>query len=293
MKHLVFVVFVLLFAATTTVSAQSSTELRPSWAYAIPTPPAGANYFLSWGVGEGHDEQSATNAAWADALQKSLHELGVVGITQQDINAVATQGINAVVKFNIMKRRVVSATEPIVLGGNRMKIYILIQVQRNVNGADDFYSLDTSNFRDKEFDKRLKEYNASITGRYPFSGRVFVPGWAQLHKGSKGKGIFFILAEAACVGGIVATESMRASYESKYDSTHNSDKKRSYANKADNCANLRNGFIAGAAAVYLWNVIDGIAARGKRKAFMLGDAQFRVSPYVAPQTGGFALSLNF
>lgn len=293
MKQLTFAMFILLFAMSMAVSAQSSTELRPSWAYATPVPPAGANYFLSWGVGEGHDEQSATNAAWADALQKSLHELGVVGITQQDINAVATQGINAVVKFNRMKRRVVSATEPIVLGGNRMKIYILIQVQRNVNGADDFYSLNTGSFRDKNFDKRMKEYNASITGRYPFSGRVFVPGWAQLHKGSKGKGIFFILAEAACVGGIVATESMRASYESKYDSTHDVDKKRSYANKADNCANLRNGFIAGAAAVYLWNVIDGIAARGKRKAFMLGDAQLKVSPYVAPQTGGFALSLNF
>ncbi len=274
-------------------NAQSSTELRPSWAYSTPVPPAGANYFLSWGVGEGYDEQSAINAAWADALQKSLHELGVVGITQQDINAVATQGINAVVKFNRMKRRVINATEPIALSGNRLKVFILIQVQRNVNGPDDLYSLNTETFRDKHFDKQLKEYNASITGRYPFSGRVFIPGWAQLHKGSKGKGIFFIVAEAACVGGIVATESMRVSYESKYDSTHDVDKKRTYANKADNCSNLRNGFIAGAAAFYLWNVIDGIAARGKRKPFMLGDAQLRISPYVAPQTGGFALSLNF
>lgn len=274
-------------------NAQSSTELRPSWAYSTPVPPAGANYFLSWGVGEGYDEQSAINAAWADALQKSLHELGVVGITQQDINAVATQGINAVVKFNRMKRRVINATEPIALSGNRLKVFILIQVQRNVNGPDDLYSLNTETFRDKHFDKQLKEYNASITGRHPFSGRVFIPGWAQLHKGSKGKGIFFIVAEAACVGGIVATESMRVSYESKYDSTHDVDKKRTYANKADNCSNLRNGFIAGAAAFYLWNVIDGIAARGKRKPFMLGDAQLRISPYVAPQTGGFALSLNF
>lgn len=274
-------------------NAQSSTELRPSWAYSTPVPPAGANYFLSWGVGEGYDEQSAINAAWADALQKSLHELGVVGITQQDINAVATQGINAVVKFNRMKRRVINATEPIALSGNRLKVFILIQVQRNVNGPDDLYSLNTETFRDKHFDKQLKEYNASITGRYPFSGRVFIPGWAQLHKGSKGKGIFFIVAEAACVGGIVATESMRVSYESKYDSTHDVDKKRTYANKADNCSNLRNGFIAGAAAFYLWNVIDGIAARGKRKPFMLGDAQLKISPYVAPQTGGFALSLNF
>lgn len=287
------VITIILLCIYAVAYAQSSTELRPSWAYSTPIPPAGANYFLSWGVGEGHDEQSATNAAWADALQKSLHELGVVGITQQDINAVATQGINAVVKFNRMKRRVVSATEPIVLGGNRLKIYILIQVQRNVNGSDDLYSLNTEYFRDKHFDKQLKEYNASITGRYPFSGRVFIPGWAQIHKGSKGKGLFFIVAEAACVGGIVATESMRASYESKYDSTHDADKKRTYANKADNCSNLRNGFIAGAAVFYLWNVIDGIAARGKRKPFMLGDAQLKVSPYVAPQTGGFALSLNF
>lgn len=286
-------IIIILICTCMIANAQSSTELRPSWAYSTPVPPAGSNYFLSWGVGEGYDEQSATNAAWADALQKSLHELGVVGITQQDINAVATQGINAVVKFNRMKRRVVSATEPIALSGNRLKVFILIQVQRNVNGPDDLYSLNTKTFRDKHFDKQLKEYNASITGRYPFSGRVFIPGWAQLHKGSKGKGIFFIVAEAACVGGIVATESMRASYESKYDSTHDADKKRTYANKADNCSNLRNGFIAGAAAFYLWNVIDGIAARGKRKPFMLGDAQLRISPYVAPQTGGFALSLNF
>lgn len=286
-------IIIILICTCMIANAQSSTELRPSWAYSTPVPPAGANYFLSWGVGEGYDEQSAINAAWADALQKSLHELGVVGITQQDINAVATQGINAVVKFNRMKRRVINATEPIALSGNRLKVFILIQVQRNVNGPDDLYSLNTETFRDKHFDKQLKEYNASITGRYPFSGRVFIPGWAQLHKGSKGKGIFFIVAEAACVGGIVATESMRVSYESKYDSTHDVDKKRTYANKADNCSNLRNGFIAGAAAFYLWNVIDGIAARGKRKPFMLGDAQLRISPYVAPQTGGFALSLNF
>lgn len=68
--------------------AQSSTQLRPYWAYTVPTPPAGANYFLNWGVGEGSNEQEAVNAAWADALHKSFHELGVVGITQQDINDV-------------------------------------------------------------------------------------------------------------------------------------------------------------------------------------------------------------
>ena len=113
MKNILFTLIVLWIGVN--VFAQSSTELRPYWAYTAPTPPVGANYFLNWGVGEGYNEQEAVNAAWADALQKSFHELGVVGITQQDINDVATKGINAVVKFNRMKRRIVSATEPIAL----------------------------------------------------------------------------------------------------------------------------------------------------------------------------------
>ena len=243
----------------------------------MPQIPVGANYFVNWGVGEGRTETEATNMAWADALQKSLHELGVVGITAQDINAVAMNGINAVVKFNRMKRRIVTSTEPIVLSANRVKIYILIQVQRNVNGPDDFYSLNTANFKDTSFNKKMKGYNAQLTGRYPFSARVFVPGMAQLHKGRTGKGLFFIIG----------------SYDSKIKSTHDAGKIRSYADKRDNCANVRNGFIAGAAVLYVWNVIDGIAAKGKKKGIALGDAQLRMAPYASPQSGGIALALRF
>lgn len=293
MKLKILAALLLLVAANCAAMAQSATELRPSWAYLTPTPPKGANYFLSWGVGEGRDEQAATNAAWANALQRSLHELGVVGITQQDINAVASSGIDAVVKFNRMKRRVVSATEPIALASGKLKVYILIQVERNVNGIDDFYTLDTDKYRDKGFERRLADYNAQITSKYPFSARVFVPGWAQLHKGSKGKGIFFILAETVCVGGIVATESLRASYDSKASSSFDTNLKKKYNNRADNCANVRNGFIVGAAAIYVWNVIDGIAARGKKKPLMVGDAQLRLSPYATAQEGGLTLSLEF
>ena len=139
----------------------------------------------------------------------------------------------------------------------------------------------------------MADYNAQITGKYPFSARVFVPGWAQLHKGSKGKGIFFILAETVCVGGIVATESLRASYDSKASSSFDTNLKKKYNNRADNCANVRNGFIVGAAAIYVWNVIDGIAARGKKKPLMVGDAQMRLSPYATAQEGGLTLSLEF
>lgn len=274
-KLLFFAAFMLMGVGA--VLAQAYDEFRPSWAKSVPAVPAGANYFVNWGVGEGYTESEATNAAWADALQKSLHELGVVGITEQDINAVAANGINAVVKFNRMKRRVISSTAPIRLASTgKVRIYLLIQVQRNVNGADDFYTLETSRFREK----------APV-------GRAFVPGMAQFYKGSTGKGIFFIAAEAACIGGIVATECMRSSYASKVKSTHDAHKIKTYANRRDNCATARNCCIAGAAVIYVWNVIDGIAAKGKRKAFAWGDTELRMAPYATPEHGGLALSLNF
>ncbi len=273
--------------------AQSYTEMRPSWVKYTPTISSDANYFLSWGVGEGSNETEATNAAWADALQKSLHELGVVGITEQDINAVAHNGINAVVKFNRMKRRIVASTEPVYVSDNRLKVYVLIQVQRNVHGADDFYSLNTKKYMDKDFDKMMKSYNAQFTGNYPFSARVFVPGMAQLYKGSTAKGLFFIIGEIACVGGIVTTGCLRASYNSKIKSTQNIEQIKSYMNSRDDCENIRNGFIVGAAALYVWNVIDGIVAKGKRRGFMVGDAHLKFAPYVASQNSGIAFALNF
>jgi len=289
MRH--FIILTLLLISSNVI-AQTYTELRPDWVKSTPVPPIGANYFLNWGVGEGENEKEATNAAWADALQKSLHELGVVGITRQDINAVANNGINAVVKFNQVKRRIVSSTEPIQLG-KKVKIYILIQVQRNVNGPNDFYTLNTAYFEDSALDKQIKNYNAQITGKYPFSARVFVPGMAQLHKGSTAKGLFFIIGEAACIGGIVAAECLRTDYYSKYKATNDANKKSVYWDKTSNWENIRNGAIAGAAVLYVWNIIDGIAAKGKKRSIHLGDAQLRISPYASPQIGGLSLALNF
>ena len=136
-----------------------------------------------------------------------------------------------------------------------------------------------------------------INDRYAFSPRVFVPGMAQIYKGSTTKGILFIVGEVACVGGIVTCEGLRASYESKINTTHNVQDKQNYINNADNMQNLRNGFIAGAALLYAWNVIDGIVAKGKKHVVVLGDNRLSIAPYIAPQAGnlagGVSLSFNF
>ena len=132
-----------------------------------------------------------------------------------------------------------------------------------------------------------------FTERYAFSPRVFIPGMEQLYKGSNTKGVLFIAGEAAFVGGIVVCEGLRSSYESEINSTHNAKDKQMYINNADNMQNFRNGFIAGAALLYAWNVIDGIVAKGKKHIVVLGSNNLKVSPYISPHSNGMMLSFKF
>lgn len=132
----------------------------------------------------------------------------------------------------------------------------------------------------------------SVTDKYPFSARAFVPGMAQLHKGSTTKGIVFIAAEVIAVGGVVAFEGMRSSYQSKINTTKNAKKRQEYTDNANNMQNLRNGFIAGAVAVYAWNVVDGIVAKGK-KHVEVGHVAMRFAPYATPEDAGLAVNISF
>lgn len=132
----------------------------------------------------------------------------------------------------------------------------------------------------------------SVSDKYPFSARVFVPGMAQLHKGSTTKGVLFIAGEVVAIGGIVAFEGLRASYASKINQTHNTSSRTQYINKERNMKNVRNGFIAGAAVVYVWNIIDGLVAKGKQH-IEVGEAHVAITPVAAPEMSGVMLSMTF
>jgi hypothetical protein len=124
--------------------------------------------------------------------------------------------------------------------------------------------------------------------------RPFVPGMAQIHKGSTIKGVVFIGGEAVLIGSIVVTESMRATYVSKANGTNSSQLKSAYRNDADNMSNIRNILIVGAGALYIWNVIDGFAAKGNNAGqSRVNNADFQIMPYVMPQSAGLNLTLNF
>lgn len=132
----------------------------------------------------------------------------------------------------------------------------------------------------------------TVTDRYPFSPRSFVPGMAQLDKGQTGKGLGFILGEVASLGGIVACEGMRSYNVNKATSTHNIQQRMAYTDRANYLMISRNVFIASAAAVYVWNVVDAIVAKGPRRV-LLSESAIRCTPYASSDGVGFAMNISF
>lgn len=157
------------------------------------------------------------------------------------------------------------------VGYNNWRVYLLVQTLKHPQ-----YSFE----------------NITVTDQYPFSARAFVPGMQQLYKGQKTKGIMFIAGEVACVGGIVVSESLRASNVNLINSTHNAQQRAQYTDKANMWQNVRNGFIAATAAAYVWNVVDALASKGARYV-KEGSAQFALAPYANGETVGFAMNVKF
>jgi hypothetical protein len=132
-----------------------------------------------------------------------------------------------------------------------------------------------------------------VTDKYPVSARILIPGMAQLHKGSTVKGVSFMVGEVALVGGIVLSEAMRASNVNLMQTTHDTNALKTYLSRSQTWSTARNVCIAGAAALYVWNLVDGVAARGKSRLVVGEYASLDFNPYADTRSAGVALALNF
>lgn len=136
----------------------------------------------------------------------------------------------------------------------------------------------------------------SISDKYPFSARVFVPGWAQFHKGQTGKGAFFITSEVIFIGSIIATQSLKSYYKAQIGSTHNSALKSQFATNANICNIAGYVAIAGAVGLYIGNIIDGCVSLGRPTVFIDNNgkiSELSLMPYATPVSTGLALNLKF
>ncbi len=241
-----------------------STQERPAWVGGFFA--ESANSYTEVVSAEGPDEATARNKAAEIAISRRSLSTGKRVSVYVEHGAVRVKGNDELT----VKSRVIDEYREYCAPGN-YRVYLLIQTAKKP--AWDFEPV-------------------QVTNEYPFSARVFVPGWAQIHRGSIGRGGFFIAGEVALVGGLVAAECLRASYAAQLRTTHDARKRASYAKSASVAQNVRNGLIAGAAAFYVWNVIDGIACKGK-KHVVIGTAECRFGPYVTPTAVGVDVALDF
>lgn len=110
--------------------------------------------------------------------------------------------------------------------------------------------------------------NVELTTHYGARGlwrSAIVPGWGQFHKGANLKGGLILGGCAALAAGIVFTENQRSDYIRKINKTHSTELKRAYATKRDHFATGRNICIGAIAALYVYNLIDAIAAPGAQR----------------------------
>ena len=270
--------FLLLFVTFVSVQAR---EPIPQWAINEPMAPPNANYVYVSGMGIGNNETEAVNNAWDDALRRSMSRSGLLEFS--------TEGVE--VLRNRVARQMRCQTPAIRLPNRQVKVYVLFQIP--IRASETVVSSGQQiNCRDEAFERDLQVWNY---GKFPMSEvlpRAFVPGMAQIYKGSRGKGIFFIAGQATLISGVVVTESLRATNEARIGTTQNVQRRQQYINNANNFETARNVLIASAAAFYLWNVIDGITARGVPH-IQIGQANLHIAPYAMRESSGVVFALNF
>jgi len=277
-----------LFVSCLTVQARMPV---PEWARNVPQAPHGANFVYVVGVGIGNDRTAAFDRAVDEAFINALRRQGSLEFDGQTI----TEGqlLRGEIMANRLPHHVQCQTPtPIRLANGQVQIYVLVQVP--VRGGGNIPDPSRTVCESQRFDRDLRAWNY---GDHDFSARVFVPGMAQIYKGRTGKGVMFITLQAATVGGIIVSEAMRATAIANRNTARTPTDIQFYNNRATDMQNMRDVFIGGAIAVYVWNVIDGIVARG-RPGYRRGGRALSFTPYVAPQPGsnlasGISLTLNF
>ena len=130
--------------------------------------------------------------------------------------------------------------------------------------------------------------DVTLTNHYGARGllrSVVLPGWGQLYKGDKLKAGLIIGGCAAVAACITFTECERANFDKKIGQTSVTEHKRDYINKRNNYETARNICIGTAAVLYLYNIIDAIAAPGATRV-VTKDRKPHYHCYVAPTVMG-------
>lgn len=159
-----FFVLIFLFSSIQTFAQNLP---RPSWTRNLLFPPHEAGYIFVWGEGESSTPSKAKNISFANAVKKGLYELRDIELTEQNVKDIEEKGFEAVATYTKRAIREVCQSEPIILDNEKYKVYVLIQVERDINHPADFYIM-PSNFEsceDPVYSQEVAEWNSGLRKR--------------------------------------------------------------------------------------------------------------------------------
>lgn len=239
--------------------------------------------------------QSSTKPAWVDGYHKDLQNTYIDvfngrGTTGEEARR---QAINRIVEERSRatgKRYFIEENNGNITMSSQDDLKVKCRI------VDEYYNQQYGNYevfllvqtaRHPEYDYEV----INVTDYYPISARIFVPGWAQMYKGQTVKGLVMLAGVIGCGIGALVCESTRSDYKNKMK--EQPEFAQTYNTKANNNETARNVFIGAAAAFYVWNIIDGIASKGKRRVFVGKNSNLAVNPFATTEGGGVSLAYNF
>ncbi|MCM1151320.1 MAG: DUF5683 domain-containing protein [Alistipes sp.] len=275
---------------------RASEPLRPRWIQKAPRP---TNSTFAY------EMLSATASSLDAAREKCLAELvvhsglrsGVVAISdnrsEEHLSQVWTDG-------RLSEQIVYDSRTFTRLQGSAVQLHVENIAEYWVRDRSGNYYL-TKLFAKSELGRMPLFDRVESTTRYGARGlwrSAVIPGWGQFHKGANLKGGLILGGCAIVAAGIVFTENQRSDYVRRIGQTRDIDLLRSYRTKRDHFATARNICIGAAAALYLYNLIDAVAAPGARRLVVhrrpSGDRTYAFAPTLFPDgAAGIATSVNF
>ena len=264
MKYRSILLLMLSLSLSGKVSAQfaKSEKIKPQWLHKQPKPSNTTfAYEMDYATGKSLDE--ARTKSLNGLIAASGFENGVVVLSDYKSRTVDSK---VYIGGKLSDYQVDAFESNSRVKGHEVRLHVKSVAEywtRDINGTVNLTTLyakslnGTPNFDDVE-----------LTTKYGAHGlwrSAIVPGWGQFHKGANLKGGLILGGCAALAAGIVFTENQRTDYVNKIAKTHDAGLKRTYATKRDHFATGRNICIGALAALYIYNLVDAVAAPGAQR----------------------------
>jgi hypothetical protein len=244
----------------------------PPWVYGDMPRKTNATYYFKVAHGKGFSLNDARNEALMKLVSELAQEQGVTVRGNSILENISEQH-NGQEDFSSFYK----STYDFETAGFKVRFDI---VDEYADGADYWMLFEVAyNPASVRFDK--VEFTTDYGGKALLRS-IIVPGWGQMYKGSMGKGIIILSAEVASIAGALVCENLRSSYYNKaVAEQRNASVQAQYQNRAISYRNIRNGFIVAASAIYVYNIVDVVSAKGGKRYKLAASPQ------------GMSLSINF